>query len=203
MAIMTPVGNFGTGTVAQIIHELTRTRGGVSQHALLGEITFDLITYFEGMEANFSANYAEHALIEGKPAELPVKKAVCRQRLLGGDSTFVRGGAQLLWRHNRQCVGFFRRRNRCFFCDHVISVWKMSGRWRGIRVIGSLHVSDLVLRLNELWHCDGIILLTKGLARVLRHETHSVMFARLVATRLGDVYRATWDFERRALRDAR
>lgn len=67
MAIMTPVGNFGMGTVAQIIHELTRTRGGVSQHALLGEITFDLITYFEGMEANFSANYAEHALIEGKP----------------------------------------------------------------------------------------------------------------------------------------
>ena len=39
----------------------------MSQHALLGEITFDLITYFEGMEASFSANYAEHALIEGKP----------------------------------------------------------------------------------------------------------------------------------------
>ena len=67
MAIMTPVGNFGLGTVAQIIHELTRTRGGVSQHALLGQITFDLITYFESMEASFSANYAEHALIEGKP----------------------------------------------------------------------------------------------------------------------------------------
>lgn len=67
MAIMTPVGNLGLGTVAQIIHELTRTRGGVSQHALLGQITFDLITYFENMEASFSANYAEHALIEGKP----------------------------------------------------------------------------------------------------------------------------------------
>ena len=65
--LTTPIGNFGTGTVAQVIQDLTRTRGGVQQHVLLGEIAFNLITYFEGVESRFSANYAEHALIEGKP----------------------------------------------------------------------------------------------------------------------------------------
>jgi len=35
--------------------------------ALLGDIQFDLITYFDGLGARFSATYAEHALIEGKP----------------------------------------------------------------------------------------------------------------------------------------
>lgn len=65
--LMTPIGNFGIGTVAQVIQELTRSRGGVSMHALLGEIAFNLVTHFEGIDARFSANYAEHALIEGKP----------------------------------------------------------------------------------------------------------------------------------------
>lgn len=35
--------------------------------ALLGDIQFDLITYFDGLDAQFGADYAEHALIEGKP----------------------------------------------------------------------------------------------------------------------------------------
>ncbi|AXE34001.1 phage tail protein [Chromobacterium phragmitis] len=35
--------------------------------ALLGEVQFDLITYFDGFESQFGADYAEHALIEGKP----------------------------------------------------------------------------------------------------------------------------------------
>lgn len=36
-------------------------------YALLGDIQFDLITYFDGMQVQFGADYAEHALIEGKP----------------------------------------------------------------------------------------------------------------------------------------
>jgi phage protein U len=64
---MTPLGNVGTGTVAQVIHELTRSRGGVSMHALLGGIAFNLITHFEDIDESSSANFAEHALIEGKP----------------------------------------------------------------------------------------------------------------------------------------
>lgn len=36
-------------------------------YAVLGEIEFDLITYFDGMEAHFGSDYAEHALIGGKP----------------------------------------------------------------------------------------------------------------------------------------
>ena len=35
--------------------------------AILGEVEFDLITYFDGFESSFSANFAEHALIDGKP----------------------------------------------------------------------------------------------------------------------------------------
>lgn len=57
-----------TAIIDTLLQEMTRTRGSVSQHALLGNIPFSLITYFEGMEAKFSAEYAEHALIEGKPA---------------------------------------------------------------------------------------------------------------------------------------
>ena len=49
------------------IQNLTRLRGGSSQHAVLGDIRFNLITYFEGMELRYAADYAEHALIEGKP----------------------------------------------------------------------------------------------------------------------------------------
>jgi len=37
------------------------------QFALLGEIQFELITYFDGLEGRFGSDYAEHALIEGKP----------------------------------------------------------------------------------------------------------------------------------------
>lgn len=35
--------------------------------ALLGDVQFDLITYFDGFESQFGADYAEHPLIEGKP----------------------------------------------------------------------------------------------------------------------------------------
>lgn len=35
--------------------------------AILGEVEFDLITYFDGLEAQFGAEYAEHALIARKP----------------------------------------------------------------------------------------------------------------------------------------
>ncbi|ARU24883.1 phage tail protein (plasmid) [Ralstonia syzygii subsp. celebesensis] len=36
-------------------------------YALLGDIQFDLITYFDGFESQFGADFAEHALIAGKP----------------------------------------------------------------------------------------------------------------------------------------
>ena len=36
-------------------------------YAVLGDIQFDLITYFDGFESTFSADYAEHAMIAGKP----------------------------------------------------------------------------------------------------------------------------------------
>jgi phage protein U len=67
MSLIPTFGGFGSGAVAQVIQDLTRTRGAAYQHALLGEIALDLITYFEGMEFKFGADYAEHALIEGKP----------------------------------------------------------------------------------------------------------------------------------------
>ena len=35
--------------------------------ALLGDIQFNLPTYFDGMDAQFGADFAEHPLIEGKP----------------------------------------------------------------------------------------------------------------------------------------
>lgn len=35
--------------------------------ALLGDVQFDVITYFDGFESQFGADFAEHALIEGKP----------------------------------------------------------------------------------------------------------------------------------------
>lgn len=37
------------------------------QHALLGDIAFDLITYFDGSSTKFGADYAEHAHIGNKP----------------------------------------------------------------------------------------------------------------------------------------
>lgn len=36
-------------------------------YAILGEIKFDLIAYWSGFEAQYGSQYAEHALIEGKP----------------------------------------------------------------------------------------------------------------------------------------
>ncbi|TDK65974.1 phage tail protein [Sapientia aquatica] len=36
-------------------------------YATLGDIEFDLLTYFDGFEIKFAANYAEHALIGRKP----------------------------------------------------------------------------------------------------------------------------------------
>lgn len=36
-------------------------------YAILGKVEFDLITYFDGMEMQFGADYAEHALIGRKP----------------------------------------------------------------------------------------------------------------------------------------
>lgn len=57
-----------TSTNDTLPQDAARQRGSVSQHALLGKISFSLVTYFEGIEAKFAAEYAEHALIEGKPA---------------------------------------------------------------------------------------------------------------------------------------
>lgn len=37
------------------------------QFALLGDVQFELITYFDGLEGKFGTDYAEHARIEGKP----------------------------------------------------------------------------------------------------------------------------------------
>ncbi len=36
-------------------------------YAILGKVEFDLITYFDGLETQFGADYAEHALIGRKP----------------------------------------------------------------------------------------------------------------------------------------
>lgn len=36
-------------------------------YAVLGDIEFELITYFDGFEAQFAADYAEHPVIKGKP----------------------------------------------------------------------------------------------------------------------------------------
>ena len=36
-------------------------------YAVLGDVEFELITYFDGMEAQFGMDYAEHALIGGTP----------------------------------------------------------------------------------------------------------------------------------------
>jgi phage protein U len=54
-------------TLLQSLDSLQRRGGSVSQHALLGNVAFNLITYFEGIETKFAADYAEHALLEGKP----------------------------------------------------------------------------------------------------------------------------------------
>jgi phage protein U len=56
-----------TATINTLPQDPTRPQGAVSQHALLGDIRFSLVTYFEGMELKFAADYAEHALIKGKP----------------------------------------------------------------------------------------------------------------------------------------
>lgn len=37
------------------------------QYALLGELQFELLAYFEGLEGRLASDYAEHARIEGKP----------------------------------------------------------------------------------------------------------------------------------------
>lgn len=57
-----------TAIVDTQLDRYARPRGSAAQHALLGDIAFSLVTYFEGMEAKFAADYAEHALIQGKPA---------------------------------------------------------------------------------------------------------------------------------------
>lgn len=36
-------------------------------YAVLGDVQFELITYFDGLEAQFGVDYAEHALIGRKP----------------------------------------------------------------------------------------------------------------------------------------
>lgn len=35
--------------------------------AVLGDVQFDLITYFDGFEASFGVEFAEHPLLKGKP----------------------------------------------------------------------------------------------------------------------------------------
>lgn len=56
-----------TAFIDSRVDDARRLNASVTQHALLGTIAFSLVTYFEGMEAKFAADYAEHALIEGKP----------------------------------------------------------------------------------------------------------------------------------------
>ena len=58
-----------SGTVTSLIGELARNLGfNVGfQYVLLGEISFDLITYFDGEDESFGGEYAEHGLIGGKP----------------------------------------------------------------------------------------------------------------------------------------
>ncbi|OIP06942.1 MAG: hypothetical protein AUK53_11720 [Betaproteobacteria bacterium CG2_30_59_46] len=56
-------GNFASD---RVIRELKSNLGGIS-HAMLGTIGFDVLSQIEGVEESFSANFAEHALIEGKP----------------------------------------------------------------------------------------------------------------------------------------
>ncbi|MEX3555332.1 MAG: phage tail protein [Burkholderia gladioli] len=51
----------------QFATDVLRSNTGAYQHALLGDVTFDLITYFEGTETRVGADFAEHKLIEGKP----------------------------------------------------------------------------------------------------------------------------------------
>ncbi|ADJ61742.1 phage tail protein [Herbaspirillum seropedicae] len=46
---------------------LQRHSGAHYQHALLGQISFALISYSAEVQGKFAANYAEHALIDGKP----------------------------------------------------------------------------------------------------------------------------------------
>ena len=65
--IQTPFGTFGAGTVAQIIDNISRSRVASHQHALLGDIPFNLVTYMDGMERRISADYAELAVMGGKP----------------------------------------------------------------------------------------------------------------------------------------
>lgn len=70
MAIFAPFGGYaiGQGTVDQIVQDLFKTRAASHQHAVFGNLQFDLITYFEGWEAKFAAEYAEHKLMGRKPA---------------------------------------------------------------------------------------------------------------------------------------
>lgn len=66
-AIRTPLGTFGAGTVAEIIDLVSRGRVSAVPHILLGSISFDLVTYLEGMERKVEADYAELAVLGGKP----------------------------------------------------------------------------------------------------------------------------------------
>lgn len=50
-----------------LLPQLTPTQPLGYQHALLGDIAFDLITYFDGSSTKFGADYAEHAHIGNKP----------------------------------------------------------------------------------------------------------------------------------------
>lgn len=65
--VSTPFGTFGAGTVAQIINDISRGRIAALPHVLLGPITFNLITYLEGMERRVESDYAEMAVLGGKP----------------------------------------------------------------------------------------------------------------------------------------
>jgi len=62
---------FGSGNLRaiadQVINDLLRASNAAYQHALLGDVAFNLVTYFEGSETRFGAEFAEHKLIDGKP----------------------------------------------------------------------------------------------------------------------------------------
>lgn len=56
-AVTTALGSFARGLGLNVGY----------QHVLLGDIAFDLITYFEGADETFGGDYVEHGTMGGKP----------------------------------------------------------------------------------------------------------------------------------------
>jgi phage protein U len=63
MELLSLGGELATDTVLRAL----KSKFGGAVHALLGLIAFDILTGPLSMDESFSANFAEHPLIEGKP----------------------------------------------------------------------------------------------------------------------------------------